>query len=84
MESERTCIACRKKSTKPDFIKIVYNKNGNIAVEEDLKLDGRGAYICKNIDCLNLCLKKRALNRTFKTTIPEEFYEELIQKFGFK
>jgi len=84
MESERSCISCRKKGSKSNFIKVVYNKNGNIFIEEDKKLDGRGAYICSNNECIQKCFKTKALNRVFKTAIPQEFYEELINKFGFK
>ncbi|MBQ8424976.1 MAG: YlxR family protein [Clostridia bacterium] len=84
MEPERTCIACRNKGNKSQFLKVVYNKQGEIFIEDDKKLDGRGAYLCKSQDCLNKCLKNKSLNRTFKTAIPQEFYEELIQKFGFK
>ena len=41
---ERTCIVCRKKSTKESFLKVVKNKNGEFFIERDVKLDGRGAY----------------------------------------
>ena len=46
---ERTCIACRTKGDKSLFIKVVLNKNGEAFVERAAKLEGRGAYICKNI-----------------------------------
>ena len=39
---------CRKKGNKSNFVKIVRNKNGDVSVEKDKKLDGRGAYVCKN------------------------------------
>ena len=74
---ERTCIACRTKGSKDKFIKIVKNKAGEFAIEKDKRLDGRGAYICKSEDCFKLCLKTRALNRVFKTVVPQETYEEL-------
>lgn len=73
----RTCIACRRKGEKESFIKIVRNKNGSVDIELDKKLDGRGAYICKNIECVNKCQKTRALNRVFKTEIPQNFYEDI-------
>lgn len=81
---ERTCIVCRKKGDKSNFIKIVKNKNGEILVEKNKKLDGRGAYICKNKDCLNACKKTKALNRTFKTTIPENIYEGIVNDCGIE
>ena len=78
---ERTCIACRKKGSKDNFIKIVKNKNNELQIEKDKKLDGRGAYMFKSKDCLKLCQKSRALNRVFKMLVPQEFYEELNNEF---
>ena len=74
---ERTCIACRTKDSKENFLKIVKNKSGAFAIERDVRLDGRGAYICKNNDCIEKCKKTKALNRAFKTVVPAEIYEEL-------
>lgn len=78
---ERTCIVCRKKSEKSNFIKIVFNKKNEIKIVKDKYLQGRGAYICKTNECLNKCLKTKALNRAFKSPIPQEFYDELLETF---
>ncbi len=75
---ERTCVSCRKKGEKSSFIKVVLAKNGEIHIETDKKLDGRGAYICKTQECLSKCVKTKALNRAFKTNLPEQIYEELL------
>ena len=74
---ERTCIACRTKGSKENFLKIVKNKNGSFLIEKDVRLDGRGAYICKSKECYAKCVKTKALNRAFKTNVPIEIYEEL-------
>ena len=73
----RTCICCRTKGEKNNFIKIVKNKNGNISIETDKKLEGRGAYICKNIDCAKKCQKTKALNRVFKQEVNQNLYEDI-------
>ena len=77
MTPQRTCIVCRKKGEKENFLKIVRNKDGTIAIETDKKLDGRGAYVCKNIECAKKCQKTKALNRVFKTEIPQNIYEDI-------
>lgn len=82
IEPVRTCVACRNKGTKENFFKVVMNKNGEVLVETTKKLDGRGAYVCKNQECLNLCKKKRILNRVFKKEVPENVYEELLSEFN--
>lgn len=76
-EPIRTCIVCRKKSTKDNFIKIIKNKNDEFFIEKDKKLDGRGAYICNSQECFEKALKTKALNRAFKTNVPLSIYEEL-------
>lgn len=73
----RTCIVCKKKDTKDNFIKFVKNKDGRISVEAGRKLDGRGAYVCKNDECLEKCEKSKALNRVFKTNVPVKIYGEI-------
>ncbi len=80
-EPERTCIACRKKGNKEQFFKVVLNKSGEVLIESKTKLEGRGAYICKNEECLALGKKNRALSRVFKKPISNEIYEELLNEF---
>ena len=83
-QPERTCIACRKKGDKSLFVKIVLNKDGKAKIERDVKLEGRGAYVCKNATCVSTCKKNKALNRVFKQNISDEVYEELLNEFGNK
>ena len=77
MESVRTCIVCRQKGNKDNFIKFVYNKNNEIFIVDDTRLYGRGAYICKNGDCLSKLDKNKAFNRAYKTQVSEEIYKSL-------
>ena len=75
---ERTCIVCRKKAGKENFLKVVKTKDGGFAVQREKKIDGRGAYICKDSECLAKCQKTKALNRVFKTNVPTEIYEDIL------
>lgn len=76
-EPERTCIFCRKKGTKDNFYKIVISKDGKFAVETDKKLDGRGAYICKNETCVSGMIKAKSLSKVLKKNILPSVYEEI-------
>ena len=78
---ERSCVVCRKKSEKKDFIKVVKNKNGEIGIELTLKLDGRGAYLCKNEECIKKAIKTKIFNKVFKSNISQNFYEGLENEF---
>lgn len=74
---QRTCIGCNTKKDKKDLIRIVKNKKNEINIDRTGKLEGRGAYICDNIDCLEKAIKTKRLERTFEMKISEEIYENL-------
>ena len=74
---QRTCIGCNTQKNKKDLIRIVKDKDGNISIDRTGKANGRGAYICDNIECLEKAIKSKKLERTFETKISEEIYENL-------
>ena len=73
----RTCIGCNSKKNKNELIRIVKNKDGNISIDRTGKANGRGAYICDSIECLEKAIKSKRLERTFETKISDEIYENL-------
>lgn len=75
-EPTRMCVACRSRKQKSDLLKIVA-KNGVLSVVLNHTEGSRGTYICKNIECLNLAIKKKVLNRILKKEIDASFYDEL-------
>ncbi len=74
---QRTCMGCNEKKDKKDLIRIVKNKNNEILVDKTGKLDGRGAYICNNVECLEKLKKSKRLNKIFETNISNEIYESI-------
>lgn len=74
---QRSCIGCNTKKDKKDFIRIVKDKDGNISIDKTGKANGRGAYICDNIECLEKAIKSKRLERTFEKSIDSEIYENL-------
>lgn len=74
---QRTCMGCNEKKDKKDLIRIVKNKDNEILVDKTGKLNGRGAYICNNVECLEKLKKSKRLNRVFETNISDEIYESL-------
>ena len=73
---QRTCIGCNTKKNKNDLIRIV-KYNNIIEIDANGKKPGRGAYICKNIDCLEMAIKKRKLEKNFSCKVNENIYEDL-------
>ncbi len=62
----RTCIGCRQKRQKTELIRII-NHNGSVQVDLKQKLEGRGAYICKNKKCFETIRKGNKLKNALKT-----------------
>ena len=77
---QRKCIACQERDSKKGLIRIVKNKDGQIFLDPSGKANGRGAYICKDVECLKKAIKTKALNKTFKIEVPNEVYESLLKE----
>lgn len=74
---QRKCIVCGNLYDKNDLLRIVNNKDLGVVIDETGKLNGRGAYICKNEACLKDVRKNNKLSRVFKQKIDDKLYEEL-------
>ncbi len=75
----RMCVGCRQMKEKKDLIRVIRTQEGEFFIDRTGKKNGRGAYICKNPDCLSQALKNHGLERSFKTKIPKAT-EEMLQK----
>ncbi len=75
----RKCVGCGEMIGKKGAVRVVRDKDGNVSVDPTGKKSGRGAYICKDEKCLELALKGKKLERSFKCQIPAEIYE-IIKK----
>ena len=73
----RTCMGCNEKKSKKELIRIVKNKEGLVSVDKTGKADGRGAYICDNIECLDKIIKSKRLEKVLETNISSQIYEQL-------
>ena len=78
----RKCVACGESKPKKQLLRIVSNKEEGVVVDLTGKKNGRGAYICGNIECLNLAIKNKKLSRALETEIPDTIYEELKKVIG--
>lgn len=75
---QRTCVGCNEKKEKKELIRIVVNKENKIKVDKTGKQDGRGTYICNNINCLEKAIKAKKIQRALKIeNIPNDIYEDI-------
>lgn len=80
-EPERTCIGCGMKKVKKELIRIVRGEDGTLSLDPGGRKNGRGAYICKNAECLDKAIHRKALNRAFSMEIPDVACEQLKKEF---
>ena len=78
----RQCVGCREMFEKREMIRVIKTPEGEIVLDQTGKKNGRGAYICSNIQCFQKARKNRGLNRSLKMEIPEEIYNELEKELS--
>ena len=74
---QRQCMGCRERKEKRRMIRIVRTPEGNVNLDFGGKMNGRGAYVCPNPECLKKALRSKALDRSLEVTIPEEVIARL-------
>ena len=77
----RMCIACRQMKPKGELIKLVKNEN-NIELDFDQKKFGRGAYICKNEECIENAKKRKAVSRHFKMNADDGIFDYIKKELS--
>ena len=74
---QRQCMGCRERKAKREMIRVVRMTDGNVSLDFGGKLNGRGAYLCPNPECLKRAIRSKALDRSLEVTIPDEVYARL-------
>ena len=74
---QRQCMGCRERKAKRDMIRVVRGTDGVVSLDFGGKMNGRGAYICPNPECLKKAIRSKSLDRSLEVTIPEEVYSRL-------
>ena len=78
----RKCVGCGEMKPKKELIRILRTENGEFVVDAGGKTTGRGAYICRSVECFQKAAKSRGLERSFKQEIPREVYDRLEKEMG--
>ena len=78
--AQRTCVACRKVKAKRELLRLVRTPEGNIEIDTTGKKAGRGAYLCRELECWKTGLKGDRLERALRCTISPDKREQLAQQ----
>ena len=73
----RQCMGCRERRAKRELIRVGRSPEGNVSLDFGGKMNGRGAYICPDPECLKKAIRSKALDRSLEVTIPEDVYARL-------
>ena len=83
----RQCVGCREMKGKKEMVRILKTTEGDIVLDMTGKKNGRGAYLCRSMECLKKARKNRSLERSLKMAIPSEVYDSLekeLDKIGME
>ena len=74
---QRMCVVTHQKCDKKNLLRIVRTPIGEIKVDETGKLNGKGAYILKDLEVLQTAKKKKILEHVFETNDLNYLYEDI-------
>lgn len=73
----RSCVITHEKLPKSELLRIVKTPEGSVVVDISGKLNGRGAYIKRDIQVLDKAKRNKILDKILEIDIPENVYEEI-------
>lgn len=73
----RMCVGCREMKEKKTLIRVVRSPEGEVTLDPTGKKSGRGAYVCRNAECLKKAIRQKQLERQLEVTLPPETAEAL-------
>ena len=76
----RQCTGCQEMKNKKEMIRVLKTSEGEILLYATGKKNGRGAYLCRSMDCLEKAIRSRGLERSLKVKISDEVYETLKEE----
>ena len=73
----RMCTGCGEMKPKKELVRVVKSPEGEVSLDPTGKKPGRGAYVCKNAECLRKARKSRRFEKAFSMKIPDEIYDAM-------
>lgn len=73
----RQCLGCKQLKPKRELIRVVKNSEGEVSLDLVGKKPGKGAYICRDVECFRLARKSKGFERSLSCSIPSEVFESM-------
>lgn len=77
----RQCVGCGEMKPKKEMMRVIKTAEGDIVLDVTGKKNGRGAYLCRQEECLKMAMKNKGLERSFKMSIDKAIYEKLQKEY---
>lgn len=78
----RMCLGCGEMKPKKELIRAAKSPEGEISLDLTGKKSGRGAYICRDINCLKLARKAKRFEKSFECRISDEVYDTMERELN--
>ena len=78
----RRCVGCGEGKPKKELVRVVRSAAGEVNLDRTGRMPGRGAYLCRDTECLRKARKARRLEKEFSQAIPDEVYDRLEKELG--
>ncbi|MBE5970443.1 MAG: YlxR family protein [Lachnospiraceae bacterium] len=76
----RKCTGCGEMKPKSELVRVILTPEGDIVIDKTGRQNGRGAYVCQSLECLEKAHKSKGLERSLKTSIPQNIYDKLKEE----
>ena len=76
----RMCVGCREMKPKKELLRVVRSPEGEVSIDLTGRKPGRGAYVCKNAECMKKAIKQRQLERACECALGEETHASLLKE----
>ena len=78
----RQCVGCAEMKSKKELLRIIKTPEEKVVLDATGRKNGRGAYICASMECLKKAQKSKGLERSLKTAIPADIYQNLEEEMS--
>lgn len=78
----RMCLGCQEMKPKKELVRVVRTPEGAVELDPTGKRNGRGAYICPQVDCLKAAVKGKRFQKALEIELSPQVIEELERELG--
>lgn len=78
----RKCLGCGEMIGKKGAVRVVRSKESEVSLDPTGKKAGRGAYFCRDMECLEKVRSGKKLDRALKCQVPDEIYDSIVKELS--